>query len=254
MAYRLYNWDWSGAEAAIKRAIQLKPSSAMAHNEYLRLLLSLGRFPEALTEAQKTLALDPHAAVYWLNEGIVLYTLRRLDEAEARFQRALELEPSFSSANRRLVRLYLAQGRIPEARAALERLEAQPTRVSARALQAQVEAEAGNAAAARRMLAALDGNVRMRQASTVAAAYLALGDRAAALAALRQGITERAIQPLSLAAPELDELRTDADFAQLLTEMHLPTGSIGALVAVVQQNAANGTTPLPALASAEAAQ
>lgn len=245
LASRFYNWDWVGAEAALKRAIQLKPSSAMAHNEYTRLLLCMGRFAEALTEAQKTVALDPNAPVYWLTEGTVLYNLRRLEEAEARFLRALELEPEFSSARRRLVRLYLVQNRLADAREMFRQLELHPARTSVQALWAQLEAKAGNRAESLRILAATEDRVLVRDLHTVAAAYLALGDRAAALAALRRGITERAVQPLSFAAPELDPLRDTPEFADLLAQMRLPTGSVAAIVAVARQNTVARARPLP---------
>ena len=245
LASRFYNWDWVGAEAALKRAIQLKPSSAMAHNEYTRLLLCMGRFAEALTEAQKTVALDPNAPVYWLTEGTVLYNLRRLEEAEARYLRALELEPEFSSARRRLVRLYLVQNRLADAREMFRQLELHPARTSVRALQAQLEAEAGNRAESLRILAATEDRVLVRDLHTAAAAYLALGDRSAALAALRRGIAERTVQPLSFAAPEFDPLRDTPEFADLLAQMRLPSGSVSAFVGVARQDTAALALPLP---------
>lgn len=246
LASRFYNWDWVGAEAALKRAIQLKPSSAMAHNEYTRLLLCMGRFAEALTEAQKTVALDPNAPVYWLTEGTVLYNLRRLEEAEARFLRALELEPEFSSAQRRLVRLYLVQDRLAEAREMFRRLEAHPARTSVQALRAQLEAAAGNRAESLRILATTEDRVLVRDLHTVAAAHLALGDRTAALAALRRAITERAVQPLSFAAPELDPLRDTPEFADLLAQMRLPAASVSAFVSVTRRDVATLGLPLSA--------
>jgi DNA-binding winged helix-turn-helix (wHTH) protein/TolB-like protein/tetratricopeptide (TPR) repeat protein len=245
MASRIYNWDWVGAEAAVRRAIQLKPSSAMAQNEYTRLLLCLGRFPEALTQAQKTLALDPNAPIYWLTEGVVLYNLRRLEDAEARYRRALELEPDFSSARRRLVRLYLVQGRLDEAGAMFQQLDQQPSRSSIRILRAQFEAMRGNAAEARRILSGTEDAVLVRDLPTVAAAHLALGNRAAALAALKRGVEERTVQPLSLAAPELDPLRDDPAFAQLLEEMRLPSSSVVGLVGVNRQNIGITLSPAP---------
>ncbi len=245
LASRFYNWDWVGAEAALKRAIQLKPSSAMAHNEYTRLLLCMGRFAEALTEAQKTVALDPNAPVYWLTEGTVLYNLRRLEEAEARYLRALELEPEFSSARRRLVRLYLVQHRLADAREMFRQLELHPSRTSVRALRAQLEAVAGNRAESLRILATTENTVLVRDLHTAAAAHLALGDRTAALAALRRGITERTVQPLSFAAPEFDALRDTPEFADLLAQMRLPTGSVAAFVGVGRQDTAARALPVP---------
>src|SRR6266536_2412158 len=54
-----YEWDWSGAEQACKRALELNPNFAWAHSVWSDLLLVMGRHQEAITEAQHGVELDP---------------------------------------------------------------------------------------------------------------------------------------------------------------------------------------------------
>ncbi len=56
---RIYDWDWSGAEADFKRAIQLNPNLARAHLGYSLLLASLGRGDESLVEIKRAMEIDP---------------------------------------------------------------------------------------------------------------------------------------------------------------------------------------------------
>ncbi len=58
------------------------------------------------------------------------------------------------------------------------------------------------------------------------------------------------MQPLSFAAPELDPLRDDPAFTQLLEEMRLPAAGVAGLVGVTQQNAEASLLEGPALSLA----
>jgi TolB-like protein/DNA-binding winged helix-turn-helix (wHTH) protein len=55
----VYDWDWAGAEAELKRVIEVDPNSAAGHDEYGYFLDSMGRLDEALREHQKAQELDP---------------------------------------------------------------------------------------------------------------------------------------------------------------------------------------------------
>jgi len=61
-----YDWDWEGVEKEFKRAIELNPSYAPAHQFYADFLKSQGRFDEALSEmshrwrARSSVPLDKH--------------------------------------------------------------------------------------------------------------------------------------------------------------------------------------------------
>ncbi|HEY8133640.1 MAG TPA: protein kinase, partial [Thermoanaerobaculia bacterium] len=54
-----HEWDWNGAEQEFKKAIELNPSSAVAHHWYAHLLLTLDRIDESVVESEKAAELDP---------------------------------------------------------------------------------------------------------------------------------------------------------------------------------------------------
>jgi len=56
---RIYDWDWAGAEADFRRAIELNPNYARAHLGYALLLSCLGRGDEALVEIRRAMEIDP---------------------------------------------------------------------------------------------------------------------------------------------------------------------------------------------------
>ncbi|HSE97310.1 MAG TPA: winged helix-turn-helix domain-containing protein, partial [Blastocatellia bacterium] len=55
----LYEWDWTGAEQKLRRALELDPGSLLAHTYYGHLLMFLGRHDEAIREGQIAVQLDP---------------------------------------------------------------------------------------------------------------------------------------------------------------------------------------------------
>src|SRR5262249_39633328 len=65
-----YDWEWGEAERAFKRAIELNPSYASAHNQYGLFLTSMGRFAESRAEMDRARELDPlspfiHVGTVW---------------------------------------------------------------------------------------------------------------------------------------------------------------------------------------------
>lgn len=90
----LIDWDWTGAEEAFRRAIELNPGNAFAYHELGQLLMRLGRFQEALAMSKRALYLSPLSARYQFGVGAVYLYSGRYDQAIAEFKRALELDPS----------------------------------------------------------------------------------------------------------------------------------------------------------------
>jgi len=91
------DWDWAGAEAEYRKAIELNPNDATVHQWYSLLLGNLGRIKESFEEIQKALALDPASSQIKANEGGTLKDMRRYDEAMDKLNRLITANPEFSA-------------------------------------------------------------------------------------------------------------------------------------------------------------
>jgi serine/threonine protein kinase/TolB-like protein/Tfp pilus assembly protein PilF len=116
-----FDWDWSGAEQELKRAVELSPSNADAHNVYGWFLTAMGRSDESIAEARRALELDPLTPTTSLQLGWVLYYARRHDESIAQLRKTLELAPNLAYANMELGWNYAEKRMYPEAVAECEK-------------------------------------------------------------------------------------------------------------------------------------
>ena len=121
---RDYDYDWPEMERRLKRALEINPNYATAHQWYGDAYLNPeGRLEEALAEARKAQELDPLSAIIATDVAKQFYFLRRYDEAIAQLKKALELDPAFPAAQVLLQRVYTAKGMYAEASAELERVK-----------------------------------------------------------------------------------------------------------------------------------
>lgn len=110
------DWDFTGAERELRRAIELSPSYAEGHHAYSHLLLLLGRFDESFAESKRLLELDPvsetsigHLAYHYLYA-------RRFDEAIEQYKKDRQLYPDVDFANNfKLGEAYSQKGMFDEA-------------------------------------------------------------------------------------------------------------------------------------------
>ena len=108
-------WDWEGSEREIKRAIQLDPSYATAHQWYGEHLLDFGRFPEALSEAKISVQLDPLSRGTQNCLGIVLWFSGRTDEAIRVLRQAIARDSALGPSWWLLNEIYINTGHTKEA-------------------------------------------------------------------------------------------------------------------------------------------
>lgn len=110
-----HEWDWTAAQREYKRALQLNPDDARAHNWYAGYLIYVGRFDEGIEEAKRARDLDPLSLP--VNNALAgrLLVAGRYDEAFAQVQKTLELDPHFAPAHQTLGWAYLNQGKQSEA-------------------------------------------------------------------------------------------------------------------------------------------
>ncbi len=88
-----YEWDWDGAERALRRAIQLNPSDHHAHHHLANYLHAMGRFDEAVDARERAVDLDPLNARTRYTFGSDLLRAGEYDSALAQYRRAQQLDP-----------------------------------------------------------------------------------------------------------------------------------------------------------------
>ena len=111
----LYDYDFVGAEAACKHAIDLDPSSSTAHRAYSWVLSFHGKHDEALAEIRTAIDLEPVSYINKRDLGNALYIARHYDEAAAQWRRLVELDPTDPVVYNQLIRTLEAQGKEAEA-------------------------------------------------------------------------------------------------------------------------------------------
>jgi len=120
-----HDWNWPGAEAALRRAYELAPGNAMVIRHFASEQANLGNFDEALRLLKRATELDPLSPAAWRSLAVRSFHARRYDDGAEASRKAIALDPSLG-----LVHLFLAvmrwkQGRLDEAlaEARAERLE-----------------------------------------------------------------------------------------------------------------------------------
>jgi tetratricopeptide (TPR) repeat protein len=115
-----YDWDWSGANASLHRALELAPGNAEVVREAAFQAGCLGRHEEAVALAKHSVLLDPLSVQALRTLCIRCLHAGLLDDAEAAIERALDLLPNASRTHYHLGRVRLAQSRLDEALTAFE--------------------------------------------------------------------------------------------------------------------------------------
>jgi DNA-binding winged helix-turn-helix (wHTH) protein/TolB-like protein/Tfp pilus assembly protein PilF len=216
-----YYWDWAEAEKRFKRAIELNPNYAMAHNWYSQHLAFMGRSQEAIREAKRAQEIDPLSP--WTNSdiGFVAYLARQYDEAILASQKTLELDPDFAVAHMIIGLSYVQKRMYDEGISELQTAKANP---DSRALLAYAYAMAGKQSEARKILDELDQLSKQKYVSPfpIAVAYTGLGEKDRAFEALEQAYAEKSWGVGMLEVnPVFDPLRSDPRFAVLLGRVNL---------------------------------
>src|SRR6266542_3207006 len=218
-----YYWDWAEAEKRFKRAIQLNPNYAMAHNWYSQHLAFMGRSEEAIREAKRAEEIDPLSP--WNNSGFVSFLARQYDDAIRASQNTLELDPNFAVAHMIIGLSYVQKKMYDEGISELQRAKANP---DSRAFLAYAYAAAGRKSEARKILDELEQLSKQKYVSPfpIAVVYTGLGDNDRAFEALEKAYAERSWGMGMLEVnPVFDPLRADPRFAVLLRHVNSASGA-----------------------------
>lgn len=217
-----YYWEWEAAGRHLRRAIELSPSYATAHEWYAELLARLGRADEAVQVARQARRVDPLSEPARASLVHALRLAGRLDEALEEARRQLEVAPGYVFGPLNLGLVLLDMGRPGEAADRFqETVERSGGDASALALLGAARARAGNPEAAHRALEELEG--RGSTAPLLPAMVLTgLGEEDAALDALEAGLERRHWLMGTLAVePMWDPLRDRPRFRAILDRLGL---------------------------------
>ncbi len=220
-----YEWEFAGAEREFKRAIELNPNYATAHHWYAESLVVLGRLAEAITVVNRAQELDPLSLMISAQVGWVLYHVRQYDQAIEQYRRTLEIDPDFWIAHLFLGLVYEQKGRYEEAIAEFQKAESQSGgHIEASSSLGYVYAVSGKRDEAQKILDELKGRIEKEYLPPfgIALIYTGLGDKDRAFEWLEKAYEERdLILVYYLRFPQLDSLRSDPRFTDLLRRMGL---------------------------------
>jgi TolB-like protein/Tfp pilus assembly protein PilF len=221
-----FDWDWEGAEAEFKRAIELKPSYATAHYLYaVTNLTATGRLDEALEVMKRASELDPLSLIISTNLGWIYYFARDYDKAVEQLRKTLEVEPDFNVAHYKLGQVYERKGMFEEAIAEYQKAKS----LSGGNLWiipalAHAHAQAGQFADAYSLLAVLKGLAQQRYISPYffVEVYRGLGQVDKTFEWLDKAVEERSDWLIWLGIePGFDSLRADPRFDDVMRRIGL---------------------------------
>jgi len=110
-----YEWDWMEADREFKKAIEINPNYAEAHDEYGLSLAVIGRADEAITEGDHALELDPLSFVSNLNVGWIFWCCGQYDNMHKQGKKLIELEPNFFGGHWLIGSEFWTKGRYEQA-------------------------------------------------------------------------------------------------------------------------------------------
>jgi TolB-like protein/DNA-binding winged helix-turn-helix (wHTH) protein/Tfp pilus assembly protein PilF len=225
--YNLYHaWNWSEAEKEFRRAIELNPNYATAHEWYSYYLLAMGRMDEAWSEITRARELDPLSVIISTDVGFNYFYRHDYDGAIGQLRQTLAVSPKFPLAHLWLGRAYQQKKMYVEAIDEFNKTDdALPGWVVTLAGTGNAYGEWGKRDDAKQVLARLAEMSRQKYVTPygVALVYAGLGDKDQAFAWLTKACEGRSHWLVWLNRdPRWNSLRSDPRFAELVHRVGLP--------------------------------
>ena len=220
-----YDWNWHQAERHYRHALSLNPGYATAHHWYAQLLVSLGRYAEAVAHIELARRSDPVSPAINAYLPQIYLAARQYDRARKEAHQSVELEPHAPLARWQLGRACLFSNQAMPAVAALE--HAVKLAGPASMWEAELSyalARAGDQSGALGILSRLTERARREYVSPydLAIAFTGIGDHESALDHLEQAFAQRVMRIVAIGDPEFDDLRSKPRFTRLVDRLRLP--------------------------------
>jgi Tfp pilus assembly protein PilF len=211
-----YEWDWRAAEQEFRRALELQPNYADAYFSYGRFLASRRRLDEAIAQVERAVELDPLSLPLQANRALLDYFAGRYDQADRRLREVLKSDSTDVLAKWGLALVAEQQGALDKAIAILEPITG--SSLLRKSSLGHIYAVAGKSARARSVLAELRAATARKYVPSYwfALVYAGLGERDQALRYLERAYEERSTVLAYLSIdPRLASLRDDPRFLAL---------------------------------------
>jgi TolB-like protein len=215
------DWNWPTAAAEFRRALQLDPSSATAHEKYAFYLVRTGQPQNAIAQIEQGVALDPVSSSTFHAEGFIYYFAHDYDQALAVTKTVQGLRINLPDWKFLLGAIYAARGMYPQSIKAF--LQAGGGAYTLGHL-GNVYARAGRTQAAQRIIRQLQADVKGDGVGRyeIALVYTGLGQKDQAFAWLDAAYRAHDVGLVYLKVdPCLDPLRSDPRFMNLLQRVGL---------------------------------
>jgi TolB-like protein/tetratricopeptide (TPR) repeat protein len=216
------DWDWATEGKEFERALELNPNSAAVRWAYSNYLERMGRLPEAISELQLALQLDPISSRAFHSSAFVYYYARQYDQALLQMQHAGALPHEPAELTFPLAVIYVEKGMYEEAIQQFQKLGDQP---HALGHMGNAYARMGREVEAREMISELQKHVQITGVGKyeIALVYAGLGEKDEAFAWLEKSFAARdkGLTYLKI-DPCLDPLRSDSRFRDLVRRVGLP--------------------------------
>jgi len=217
-----YEYDWAGSEAEFRRAFELNPNYAFAHDQFGIGLSFQGRFDEAIAEGKRAAALDPLSPQIPLDAAMAFGFKGDYEAGRELARRAAALDPTLFFAPYEEAWIDIQAERFPDAIAKLLKAKPMESPGFVSAWLAYAYGASGDRAAA--LAEAEDLKKRSLHGSVTpfnrALIALGLGDRAATLDALEQAYAADSQWLGWLGLDKIfDPLRSEPRFVALLKKL-----------------------------------
>ncbi len=234
------DYDWTTSEKNIRRALEINPNYAVAHNWLAISLYTAGRFDEGIEHAKKSIELDPLTYQNYRTLSWGFYFSRRFEESLAVINRTIEKFPMTGTAYANRSWLLRSTNRPEEAfRDSEKALQTAGKSIFVLTGHAQALASAGKLVEAEQLIEAIKTNPAAKYVSQyqIALVYCYAKQPEKALAALERAWTDRDGWLVWLGIePALDILRDDARFQSLIERVKHPLAHSHRVAATAEQN------------------
>src|SRR5436189_382276 len=226
-AKRILDWDLPGEDVELQRALQLDPNSAPVHFFLALLPLFRGDLKEGLRLVLEAEKLDPLSPIISYVATAAYLADNRIDKAIIEGQRTQQLDPHYFYLDSNLAAAYREKGNFTEAIALYTKAQ-EEQRFPSSGL-AITYTRMGQQIEARKILDQLlqERQTRYVSAQTIAAIYVAFGEKEEAFRWLERAATDHSgtLQWIAF-LPDFGALRSDVRFPQFLRRIGVSHGSI----------------------------